>query len=345
MTRTWTANEVLALARDYQSACILAAAADLNLFEAFAGKTLRADEVAGKLATNLRGTKILLDALTALELLEKAEGGYALSTGVGELLTRRGSGSVLAMAQHQANCLRRWAQLAVVVKTGAPAERRPSVRGEEADEAAFIGAMHDICGPLAPALVEELGALEFTHLLDLGGASGTWTMAFLSSYPRVKATLFDLPRVIPLARRRLADAGLAARVEFVAGDFYSDPLPGGADLVWISAIVHQNSRAQNRDLFRAVFEVLAGGGRVLIRDVLMDDARTSPAYGALFAVNMLVATESGGTFTFSELREELEAAGFVEVTVLRHDEAMDSVVSARKRQAQRSGHAAGHGPS
>ena len=89
-----------------------------------------------------------------------------------------------------------------------------------------------------------------------------------------------------------------------------DALPPGADLAWVSAIVHQNTRAQNRALFTAVFEALTPGGRIAIRDILMEEDRTRPVAGALFAVNMLVATQGGGTFTLAELREDLVAAGF-----------------------------------
>jgi hypothetical protein len=153
----------------------------------------------------------------------------------------------------------------------------------------------------------------------------------LHANPRAKATIFDLPDVIPLARQRIAGAGMKDRVQFVAGDFLADPLPKGADLAWVSAIVHQNSRAENRRLFSSVFQALLGCGRIIIRDVLMNDSRTSPLAGALFAVNMLVATEVGGTYTFDELREDLEAAGFQNATVIRRDEAMNSLVSAVKR--------------
>jgi len=79
-----------------------------------------------------------------------------------------------------------------------------------------------------------------------------------------------------------------------------------------------------------VFAALVPGGRIAIRDILMAESRTSPVAGALFAVNMLVATEGGGTFTFGELREDLESAGFVEASVLRKDEAMNSVVAAKR---------------
>ena len=98
----------------------------------------------------------------------------------------------------------------------------------------------------------------------------------------------------------------------------------------MSAIVHQNSRDQNRRLLHKVFQALVPGGRIAIRDILMEESRTSPVAGALFAINMLVATEGGGTFTFNELREDLESAGFDQMAVTRQDEGMNSVVIARK---------------
>ena len=89
-------------------------------------------------------------------------------------------------------------------------------------------------------------------------------------------------------------------MNLVAGDFYDDPLPSGADLAWVSAIVHQHAREDNRELFAKVREALAPGGRIMIRDIVMEPDRIAPPEGALFAVNMLVATASGGTFTMDE---------------------------------------------
>jgi precorrin-6B methylase 2 len=217
-----------------------------------------------------------------------------------------------------------------VVKTGRPAGRFPSVRGEEGDRESFIGAMHNVSAPIADQVIGALQPLEFRHLLDIGGGSGTWTLAFLRAWPSGTATLFDLPEVVPMARARLTDAGMAERVKLAGGDFLRDPLPGGADLAWVSAIVHQNSREQNRVLFGKVFRALVPKGRIAIRDILMDASRTRPTAGALFAVNMLVGTEGGATFTFAELQADLEAAGFAPPMVMRRDEAMNSVVVAER---------------
>jgi len=326
----WAAEEILALGRSYQGSAVLAAAAELDLFGSLSAGPLPAADLAHRLQCDQRAVIILLDALVALRLLEKSGGNYALPSGLDALLTAAGAQSVLAMAQHQAHCLRNWAQLAQVVKTGRPAPCMSGVRGRDGAQEAFIGAMHNVSAPNADQVIQAVQPLQFRHLLDIGGASGTWTIAFLRACPSAQATLFDLPHVIAMAQRRLGAAGLEKRVQLVPGDFTRDALPPGADLAWVSAIVHQNSRAQNRALFAKVLAALVPGGRIAIRDILMEADRTRPVVGALFAINMLVATEGGGTFTFDELREDLEAAGFSEAAVLRQDEAMNAVVVARK---------------
>jgi len=337
LPKAWTAEQILALGRSYQGAAVLAAAAELNLFSALSGAPRTGAALARTLRCDSRALTILLDALVALRLLGKSGVSYALPDGLNALLTPDGAQSVLAMAQHQAHCLRNWAQLARVAMTGRPAERIPGIRGEEGAQEAFIGAMHNVSAPYAAEVIRAVRSFRFRHLLDIGGASGTWTIVFLRACPLAQATLFDLPHVIPMARRRLAAAGLAKRVKLITGDFTRDALPTGADLAWVSAIVHQNSRAQNRVLFSNVFSALAPGGRIAIRDILMEEDRTRPVAGALFAVNMLVATEGGGTFTFAELREDLEAAGFAEAVLARADDGMNAIVVAKKPGEQSRG--------
>lgn len=331
--KSWTADAVLGLARTFQPAAVLAAAADLDLFTFLAPQPATAEQAAAALNCDLRGLTVLLDALTALGLLAKKAGTFCLAPGLDDLLTPDGAHSVLAMAQHQANCLRRWAQLAFVVKTGHPAPDLASVRGEAGDLEAFIGAMHNISAPVADSVIQAIKPLRFEQLLDIGGASGTWTMAFLRACPSGRATLFDLPPVIPMAQKRLEAAGFLDRVRLVAGSYLEDELPPGADLAWVSAIVHQNSRAQNRELFARVWRALRPGGRIAIRDILMEPCRTRPEAGALFAVNMLVGTDQGATFTTQELSEDLTATGFTSPTVARQDPAMNAILTALKPAA------------
>jgi SAM-dependent methyltransferase len=239
-------------------------------------------------------------------------------------------GSVLPMVRHNMNILRNWSQLAWVVKAGIPGPHQASVRGFEADRAAFLAAMHVVSGPVADDLVGRLGPLEFKHLLDVGGASGTWTLAFLRARPAARATIFDLPDAIQQARDRFARTEFAERVAFASGDFYRDELPRGSDFAWVSAIIHQHGREDSRELFGKVFRALEPGGWIGIRDVVMEPCRTRPVFGAMFAINMLVATERGGTYTFSEIADDLAAAGFSNARQQVRADDMTSVVVARK---------------
>jgi precorrin-6B methylase 2 len=331
MQKKWTNEAVAEITRTYQPACVLLAAAELNVFSALAERPMPPDELATALKADQRGTRILGDALAALGLLEKRDGAYSLAPGITETLTEGGSACILPMLRHQASCLRSWAQLAATVKTGRVADRLAGILGGEAEQAAFIEAMDVASREAAPKIVASLAPLSFRHLLDVGGGPGTYTIAFLRAVSGAKATLYDLPEVTSLARRHIEAAGLTDRVEFVGGSFAVDKtLPAGADLAWVSAIVHQNSRQQNRQLFAKVHAALIPGGRIMIRDIVMDDAHVSPPGGALFAVNMLARTESGGTYTFAELREDLEQAGFTNASLTKGERDMDSVIRASK---------------
>ena len=323
MPKAWTADSIGALARTFQPACVLLAGAELDVFTPLSSRPRSAAEMARLCQSDGRGMAVLLDALCALGLLKKSGPRYACAYGVGAA-----SHALLPGLRHLANCLRRWAQLAGVVRSGHPAASSPSILGPAADQASFIGAMHSFAEPVADRVIAQARPGRFRVLLDVGGGSGTWTMAFLRRRAGARAILFDLPPVVALARQRLEAEGFLDRVRLACGDFYKDPMPKGADLAWVSAILHQNSRQENRRLFRKIHASLAPGGRVLIRDMVMDDSRTRPVSGALFAINMLVGTSQGGTFTFRELREDLRAAGFSGVQLVHRDTGMHSIVSA-----------------
>ena len=331
MAETWSADELLERVRGFQSACVIIAAAELDLFTALGDTPTTAETLAAQLRADRRGMVVLLDALAALGLLTKQDDTYEVPPDVAERLTENSPTNVLPGVRHQGNCLRRWAQLAQVVQAGRPAERGVSIRGQTGDCESFIGAMDNFTAPIAPQMVEILGPPRFQRMLDIGGASGTWTIAFLLAVPDATAVLFDLPEVIPLARERLTHAGVADRVTLVAGDYNADPLPAGADFAWLSAIAHQNSRDENRALYAKIHTSLTENGVLVIRDVVMDRDHTTPTAGALFAVNMLVGTEGGGTYSLDETREDLRAAGFNEIELVHQDAHMNSLIRAGKR--------------
>jgi len=326
----WNAERILETARSYQSSAVIVAAAELDLFSRLEEGSISAGELARTTKCDPRGMQVLLDALAALGLVLKDGPTYSLTPSAGAALSAKSPQTVLGMVRHQGSCLRKWAQLGRVVKTGARADQIPSVRGAEGDLESFIDAMHNISDPVADAVIAAVVPPAFKCVLDVGGASGTWTAAFLRACRTGRAILLDLPEVIDMAKRRLGTSGFSDRVNFATGDYLVDPMPRGADLAWLSAVVHQNSPAENRDLFRRVHDALEPGGRIAIRDIIMEEDRSKPPGGALFAVNMLVATDGGGTFTFNETRVWLEQAGFRDVSIARHDPGMHAIIVARK---------------
>jgi SAM-dependent methyltransferase len=325
-----TRDEILEMACGYKPCCVLGAAAELDVFSVLAESPLSAEAAAQRLRSDVRGTSMLLDALAALRLLHKDAGRYTVPEVLQPWLVDNSPDAVLPMVRHRMNMLRGWSQLAWVVKAGIPGPRQASIRGAAADRAAFIAAMHTVSGPVADDLVARLQPPTFRQFLDVGGASGTWTLAFLRVMPGAKAVLFDLPDAISQARDRIAGTEYSDRVELVSGDFYIDTLPGGADFAWLSAIAHQHSRDHNRRLLKKIHDALLPGGWIAIRDVVMETDRTRPLNGALFGINMLVHTETGTVFTFDDLAEDLLAAGFSQPELRIKADDMNSVVLARK---------------
>ena len=325
-TKTW----LMGLSDGFRQACILGAATELGIFDALSPQGDTAAELAQRTETDLRALTILLDALAAIQVLKKDGNRYSITNAIRECLSDHSPATVAPMIRHRMNVMRAWVQLAWTVKSGVPAPKPSGIRGPAADLADFILAMESVSRDVADGLVADLQPLEFQTLLDVGGGPGTWTFAFLRALPNAQAIYFDLPHAAAQAQRLARQNGFSDRIRFVTGDFYADPLPGGADFAWVSAIAHQNSREQNRALFRKVFEALVPGGRIAIRDVVLEPSRTAPFEGALFAVNMLANTPKGNTYTLEEYQEDLEAAGFREPFLRLRSEAMNSVILAHR---------------
>jgi len=318
----FTPDTLLALARGFQESRVLLTGAELDLFTLLSRETLTAGEIAARRGAEIRALTVVLDALVAMDLLAKAGGRYRTPPEA-VLLSSDAPESILPMLLHSAALWHRWSELTRKVG-GTPLPDRPP---EEALRA-FIGAMHVVASPQADRIVAAAGVGGAKRLLDVGGGPGTYTMAFLRAEPKLSATLFDRPEVIEIARFHLTRAGLAGRVTLAAGDFDADELPGGHDLAWVSAIIHQNDAVANDALYGRVFRALLPGGRLVVRDHVMEPGRTRPRAGALFAVNMLVGTPGGGTYTFEEIAAGLSRAGFECVRLLAPGERMDGLVEA-----------------
>ncbi|MDD3585776.1 MAG: methyltransferase [Thermoguttaceae bacterium] len=325
---------LMEMSRGYEVASVLIAASELDLFTeilrvqyatvANLSLSLRADE---------RGLSILTDALVSLGLLEKVDGCFQVPEEYRETLDSRSSSTLIPMLRHRGSCMKSWSQLAWTVKSGSPFPSTESIHGALDDYRAFVLGMHSIGLRMAGPLVEQMkanGFPGFKRMLDLGGASGTYTAAFLKSYANSEAIIFDLPVAIAEAKLRFATSDLAPRIAFVAGDFYQDSFPDDVDFIWVSAIIHQQSVCQTATMFGQAFAAMRRGGIIAVRDIFAQADRTGPVAATLFGVNMLSRTEQGRVYTFNEVRDLLERAGFCNAKFLTERSDMGSVIVAVK---------------
>jgi SAM-dependent methyltransferase len=252
----------------------------------------------------------LLNALVALRLLSKENGRYANSPLAARFLVAGAPDDASTAMKHQLSLWRTWSTLTDVVRSGrALPHPRMDDRGEDWT-VPFIAAMHRNATQRAPAVVQAVGVDGVRRLIDIGGGSGAYAIAFAKAGPAIQAEVFDLGTVLPIAARHIADAGLTERVHTRVGDLRNDTFGSGYDLALVSAICHMLGPDENRDLLRRVFASLAPGGRVVVQDFIMDTDKTAPRVGALFAINMLVGTPLGSTYSEAEYAAWLEKAGF-----------------------------------
>ena len=301
--------------RGYQESRVLLTAIELDLFTALAGGSgpATAANLADQLKTDSRATSLLLNALVALGLLTKQAETY-VNTPVARRFFVAGSPDDARMAlRHNLSLWATWSTLTQCVREGRAIRQREMAERGEDWITPFIAAMHRNAALRAPLVVQAVGAGGVKQLLDVGGGSGAYAIAFARANPALQAVVFDLAPVLPIAARHIAEAGLADRVTTRVGNLRADDLGSGHDLVLLSAICHMLNPGENRDLLRRVFAALVPGGRVVIQDHIMSADKTSPRGGALFALNMLVGTAGGSTYSEDEYAGWLRLAGFAPV--------------------------------
>jgi predicted O-methyltransferase YrrM len=305
---SWTPGAIRELAMSFQPSRVLLTAIELRVFGLIGDGGLTSAEVAGRAASHPRATDRLLNALCALRLLIKRVGRF-WNVPESRRYLDDGSPDFAAGLGHTASMWHSWSGLTDAVREGRPALRAAINERGDAWLKPFIAAMHYRAAQQAPAVAALVGLDGVERVLDVGGGSGAFAMAFAAKKPGLVAVVFDLPNVVPLTRDYVAKAGLTDRVTTAVGDYLSDPLPKGFDLVFLSAVIHSNSPEQNAALLDSCAGALNPGGRVAVVDWVMDDDRVTPPGGAFFALNMLVATDHGDTFTEREIRGWMNEAG------------------------------------
>lgn len=288
------------------SRCLLTAL-ELDLFTAV-GEGATAEEVGEKVKANGRATAMLLNALVALGLLAKSGEAYRNTVETARYFVEGSKDNHRRGLQHTANLWHRWSTLTEAVRTGT----RVAVAGDRNPEWTenFIAGMQRNAKDRAPLVVKRLGTAGVRRVLDLGGGSGVYSIAFAKASPEVQCEILDLPEVVPLTAEYVAKAGVAAQVHIRPGNMLESDLGTGYDIILLNAICHMFSEEQNRELFRRARKALLPGGRLVVQDFILNDGKTGPAQAALFSLNMLVGTEGGASYSGAEYVEWMRAAGF-----------------------------------
>jgi SAM-dependent methyltransferase len=214
--------------------------------------------------------------------------------------------------EESANLWETWSTLTDCVRAGTSVSRRQNAPRSEDSTRAFIAAMDRNAQERAPLVVQAVGN-GFSRMLDLGGGSGAYSIAFARANPAMKAEVFDTQGVLPLTEEYIRKAGLEARVTTHCGDLRTDGFGHGYDLVFLSAIAHMFSPEENRGLLRRGFDALESKGKLVLQDFILEPGKTAPRFGALFSLNMLVNTEGGASYSEAEYESWLREAGFIEV--------------------------------
>ncbi|MCX5796216.1 MAG: methyltransferase [Elusimicrobia bacterium] len=300
---------LLDISRGFMASRVLLTGYELGVFTALGRGPRSSAQVARAVKADPRATDRLLSALCCLGLLRKKGGCFCNMPTAARFLVR-GRQDYLAGLGHTVDLWDTWSTLTAAVRAGRSVLKDPPARRARRFFVPFIAAMHERAVLQAKSVVASLPLAGVRQVLDVGGGSGAYALAFARARPALRATVFDLPQVAPLTRGYIKKAGLSGRVGVRVGDYDRDALPRGNDLVFLSAIIHSCSPAGTRKLFQKCARALNPGGLIVVQEFVVDEGRTAPAFSVLFALNMLVATPGGDAYTESEIGSWLRAAGF-----------------------------------
>ena len=317
------------MASGYRACQILLTANRLGLFEQLTGGPLSSEALASRLGADQRGVRILCDALVAEGLLERRAAGYGNSSLAKQYLLADSPSSRIHSLRHTAKLYDRWGHLFDAVKQGMPVPEEkldPALLG---DDKQFAEAMADIGRASAVETAKILDLEGVGRMLDVGGGPGIYAIEFARRNPELEVVIFDGEKTLEVASENIRGGRLEDRVTGRAGNALEDDLDGPYDLVFLSNVVHIYSPSDNRRLIANCASALAPGGRLVIKDFLLDDDRLAPPGGAMFAVNMLVSTEGGDSYTVTEVRKWLSEIG------LRFESLLDVASKSRLLIARR----------
>jgi cyclopropane fatty-acyl-phospholipid synthase-like methyltransferase len=319
-------NRIWEVATAFQKSRILLSGIELDIFTHIDKSGISNSQIANNLHLDEHACERLLNAMVSLGFLRKQDQHYYNTEESFAFLSKK-SKNYLGGLMHSNHLWNTWSKLTQVVKTGTSAN--PSEINERGEDwlLPFINAMHARAIKQAAEQLAYIDLIEINSILDIGGGSGAYSMEFVRIKPGIEATVFDLPNVLPITKKFIDAEGFSTKIKMHAGDYTTDDIPKGFDMAFLSAVIHSNSFETNQDLIMKCFNALNKNGKIVIQDWIMNNDRTEPISGAIFAINMLVGTEAGDCFTEKEVTEMLSVAGFKNISRIEFETGLSQMIA------------------
>jgi len=311
--KTVSLQEFMELVNGFRASRIILTGYELGIFSLLGSGKKHAGEIALQLNADERATERLLNALTSMGIISKDKNRFS-NTEFSKKFLVNTSPAYMGGLAHIVNLWDTWDTLTETVIAGTAIFNRGEINDRNKDWLkGFIAAMHSRTKMQANTILPLLDFKNVKVMIDIGGGSGGFVFEFIRKYKKLKAVVYDLPNVVTITDKYISLEGFSESVKTVPGNYLRDELGEGYDMAFLSAVIHSNSSEENQHLMNKCHSALNKNGQIVILDYVMDETRTQPFSGAVFALNMLVGTEKGDTYTEKEITSWMKEAGFKKI--------------------------------
>jgi hypothetical protein len=323
MPNELTPENIMQLGLGFWGSKTLLTAIELGLFTELAKGPLDARTVQERLNLHPRSVRDFLDALVALKMLERDASGKYRNTPETDLFLDRAkpsyAGGMLEMAN--ARLYPFWGALTEGLRTGQPQNEAKkggdlfkAVYADPKGLEGFLKGMTGISMGAAIAMAQKFPWKNYKTIIDIGCAQGALPVQVAQAHPHISGGGFDLQVVQPIFEKYVAENGLTSRLQFHAGNFFTDALPG-ADVLVMGHILHDWNLDEKKMLLRKAYDALSANGALIVYEALIDDERRENAFGLLMSINMLIETPGGFDYTGADCQSWMREVGFRETRV------------------------------
>ncbi|MBF0224766.1 MAG: SAM-dependent methyltransferase [Desulfobacterales bacterium] len=321
--KEWSIGKLMELSSGYWKLSAIQAGIKLDIFTIIGEGELTAQEIAIKIESDTRATSMLLNALAALELIQKKDARYFATDFAKKFLSKNSDDYFGYIIMHFHNLVYSWNNLHEAVKSGKPVRTRMPQRTDEELENFLMG-MNNLATHLAKIVTDKIDLSNCNSIIDIGGGPATYSIHFCIENKNLKATVFDLPSTEPFAKKNIEKFGLTDRINFIAGNYLEDKIEGKYDAAWLSQILHGMGQKECFNVIEKAVASLNKGGMIYIHEFILDDSMASPVHPALFSLNMLLGTDNGQSYSEGQIIDMLKNAGVENIKRLQFKGPNDS---------------------